>query len=381
MNPFLLQVAKFVLIIAIVFGISEYQDDLKALSASPQGAVESKYNSDKEGTSLTSQLATEDVVPINLLEHIYLVTTNDVAVISNDGKETKLKQGSFVLINDEKTKYSLDKHGTVVSMEGLAKVPMEIAKDNFYIQFALKDNATHGKVYREINALEHQVTKNSFLSNKSKYKETEILLYGLQVTRDLNLYEGKFIGFSMGDSGHFYVSEREMDWSIRSLRDLHLTSRYSNGHRVAQERIYDITLDITQPTHLSGAELNKALEGTSLAGLGDAFQHMEEKWGVNALFGVAVAAHESSWGNSHLARTRNNLFGIAAYDGNEGAAYSFPSMEACVDHWGEMIKDVYFNRGYTNLSSVNSIYASDQAWAHKVHATMSHAKSKILSNQ
>ena len=57
---------------------------------------------------------------------------------------------------------------------------------------------------------------NSFLSNKSKYKETEILLYGLQVTRDLNLYEGKFIGFSMGDSGHFYVSEREMDWSIRA---------------------------------------------------------------------------------------------------------------------------------------------------------------------
>ena len=49
-------------------------------------------------------------------------------------------------------------------------------------------------------------------------------------------------------------------------------------------------------------------------------KHMEEKWGVNALFGVAVAAHESSWGNSHLARTRNNLFGIAAYDGNEGAA-------------------------------------------------------------
>lgn len=381
MNPFLLQVAKFVLIIAIVFGISEYQDDLKALSASPQGVVESKYNSDKEGTSLTSQLATEDVAPINLLEHIYLVTTNDVAVISNDGKETKLKPGSFIIINDETTKYSLDKHGTVVSMEGLAKVPMDLAKDNFYIQFALKDNATHGKVYREINALEHQVTKSAFILNKSKYKETEILLYGLQVTRDLNLYEGKFIGFSMGDSGHFYVNEREMDWSIRSIRDLHLTSRYSNGRRVAQERIYDITLDITQPTHLSGAELNKALEGTSLAGLGDAFQQMEERWGVNALFGVAVAAHESAWGNSQLARTRNNLFGIAAYDGNEGAAYSFPSMEACVDHWGEMIKDVYFNRGYTNLSSVNSIYASDQAWAHKVHATMSHAKSKILSNQ
>ena len=43
-------------------------------------------------------------------------------------------------------------------MEGLAKVPTELAKDNFYIQFALKDGATHGKVYREINALEHQVT-------------------------------------------------------------------------------------------------------------------------------------------------------------------------------------------------------------------------------
>ena len=163
------------------------------------------------------------------------------------------------------------------------------------------------------------------------------------------------------------------------MRDLNLVSRYTAGRRVAQEKITHITDDITQPTGLSAEELDKALAGTGLDGLGHAFQAMEERWGVNALFGIAVAAHESAWGTSYLAKSRNNLFGIAAYDGNEGAAYGFETRNACIDHWGEMIKEVYFDRGYTNLYSVNSIYASDKSWSTKVQATMASMRHKILN--
>lgn len=366
-----IQIIKFVLIITVILGVSEYQNDPKAFSVQDAG---SKYNSDKGDTS---QLAAENVEDVDLTNSIYLVTSNDVTVISNEGKETKLKQGEFTIIPDEKTKYSLSEHGYFKSMDGLAKVPKDIAKDSFYIQFKPKNTDLTGtevltKLPTDYNMVNLVTTFKKF-SNTSK-----IQLPTVETTRITHLFKGKFIAFTENGT-RYYIPESDVIWSVRSVRDLNLVSRYTAGRRVAQEKVTHITDDITQPTGLSAEELDKALAGTGLDGLGHAFQAMEERWGVNALFGIAVAAHESAWGTSYLAKSRNNLFGIAAYDGNEGAAYGFETRNACIDHWGEMIKEVYFDRGYTNLYSVNSIYASDKSWSTKVQATMASMRHKILN--
>lgn len=366
-----MQIIKFVLIITVILGVSEYQNDPKAFSVQDAG---SKYNSDKGDTS---QLAAENVEDVDLTNSIYLVTSNDVTVISNEGKETKLKQGEFTIIPDEKTKYSLSEHGYFKSMDGLAKVPKDIAKDSFYIQFKPKNTDLTGtevltKLPTDYNMVNLVTTFKKF-SNTSK-----IQLAAVETTRITHLFKGKFIAFTENGT-RYYIPESDVIWSVRSVRDLNLVSRYTAGRRVAQEKVTHITDDITQPTGLSAEELDKALAGTGLDGLGHAFQAMEERWGVNALFGIAVAAHESAWGTSYLAKSRNNLFGIAAYDGNEGAAYGFETRNACIDHWGEMIKEVYFDRGYTNLHAVNSIYASDKSWSTKVQATMASMRHKILN--
>ena len=366
-----MQIIKFVLIITVILGVSEYQNDPKAFSVQDAG---SKYNSDKGDTS---QLAAENVEDVDLTNSIYLVTSNDVTVISNEGKETKLKQGEFTIIPDEKTKYSLSEHGYFKSMDGLAKVPKDIAKDSFYIQFKPKNTDLTGtevltKLPTDYNMVNLVTTFKKF-SNTSK-----IQLLAVETTRITHLFKGKFIAFTENGT-RYYIPESDVIWSVRSVRDLNLVSRYTAGRRVAQEKVTHITDDITQPTGLSAEELDKALAGTGLDGLGHAFQAMEERWGVNALFGIAVAAHESAWGTSYLAKSRNNLFGIAAYDGNEGAAYGFETRNACIDHWGEMIKEVYFDRGYTNLHAVNSIYASDKSWSTKVQATMASMRHKILN--
>lgn len=367
------QIIKFVLIIAIILGVSEYQNDPKAFSVQEQDTG-SKYSSDKGDTS---QLATENVEDVDLTDSIYLVTSKDVTIISNEGKETKLKQGEFTIIRDEKTKYSLSEHGYLKSMNGLAKVPKDIAKDSFYIQFKPKNTDLTGtEVFTKLPIDYNMV---SLTETFKKYgNASKIHLPAVETTRITHLFKGKFIAFEM-NGVRYFVPESDVIWSIRSIRDLHLVSRYTSGRRVAQEKRTQITNDITKPTGLSAEELDKALSGTNLAGLGQAFQSMEERWGVNALFAISVAAHESGWGTSYLARSRNNLFGIAAYDGNEGAAYGFSSQAACIDHWGEMIKEVYFNRGYTSLTAVNSIYASDKSWASKVQSTMSSMQHKILN--
>ena len=63
---------------------------------------------------------------------------------------------------------------------------------------------------------------------------------------------------------------------------------------------------------------------------GQLFVSNGETYGMNALLVYAIAILESGNGTSDFSRNRNNLFGIAAYDTNPNAAYSFPSVEQCI---------------------------------------------------
>ena len=64
-----------------------------------------------------------------------------------------------------------------------------------------------------------------------------------------------------------------------------------------------------------------------LAPLEDAFLQAEADHGVDAAFLAAVAALESGWGESELAREKNNLFGWRGADGY----MAFDSKEDCID--------------------------------------------------
>lgn len=57
------------------------------------------------------------------------------------------------------------------------------------------------------------------------------------------------------------------------------------------------------------------------------FIKAENTYNVNALFLVALAAHESAWGTSRLAREKNNLTGFTAYNHdpyNSGKSFKTP---------------------------------------------------------
>lgn len=72
---------------------------------------------------------------------------------------------------------------------------------------------------------------------------------------------------------------------------------------------------IYNPTGLSAEQFESLLTGTGIEGLGQAFVDMENKWGVDGLFCMSVAFHESAKGTSRLAINNNNLFGMRARSG------------------------------------------------------------------
>lgn len=97
-------------------------------------------------------------------------------------------------------------------------------------------------------------------------------------------------------------------------------------------RTYTVESDITVKSGVTAAQLNKALEGTPLAGYGDAFIQGEQKYGVSALFFKSLADEESDHGRSEIARVKHNLFGIGAYDNCPmDCAWSYPSFAEGID--------------------------------------------------
>lgn len=180
----------------------------------------------------------------------------------------------------------------------------------------------------------------------------------------IQVYEGNKVKLSKTE----IINLKDVSWSIKPERGFDVSRSF--------RRNLDIN-DITKPSYLSKQEIKSLIKGTALEGIEDAVKEIEDKYSVNALYTISVAAHESGWGRSHLARTRNNLFGIAAYDSNVSAAYHFKSKSDCVLYWGKMIKEQYFDRGLKTTHSINTIYASDTRWSHKVNSIMNECKNSL----
>lgn len=159
-----------------------------------------------------------------------------------------------------------------------------------------------------------------------------------------------------------------------------------------------ISSDLNKPSGISAEAIDKAFDGTPLAGLGRAFKQVEysmpnpisisandEGSGnngsrvMNGLYLAAHAAWETGWGKSRIYQDKNNLFGYGAYDHSPyESAYSFPSPEACVYYAADRIKTNYLTQGgkfYNQkygptLTGMNEKYASDPNWKNGIASIM-----------
>ena len=109
---------------------------------------------------------------------------------------------------------------------------------------------------------------------------------------------------------------------------------------------------------------------------GTAFVNSQNTYGVNALLVYAMAVHESDYGISTIAQTKNNLFGYGANDSNPSDAYYYESVAQSVDiHMGKQLRyyldynnsNLFYASNYGNKGAgINTMYASDPYWSVKI---------------
>ena len=129
------------------------------------------------------------------------------------------------------------------------------------------------------------------------------------------------------------------------------------------------------PTKYSGAKTK-----SKLIGLGSFLKEVEAEYKVNALFILAAALHESDFGMSTNAQTKNNLFGIKVFDSTpeDGEKYDKPQDSVYA------FMNQYINKNYvpqsgnyangavpgTKNTGINVYYASDAFWGSKIAGHM-----------
>jgi beta-N-acetylglucosaminidase len=128
--------------------------------------------------------------------------------------------------------------------------------------------------------------------------------------------------------------------------------------------------------------LRKTKSDSPMIGLGNKFKEVEAKYNVNALMLFAMAAHETGFGTSKIAKEKNNLFGLNATDDNPGEnAMSFSSKEESIEQAAKVFMNekylnasggFVYNGGYVGNKShgINVRYATDAYWGQKVAAHM-----------
>ena len=142
--------------------------------------------------------------------------------------------------------------------------------------------------------------------------------------------------------------------------------------RGGHERLTAITMPLDMPSGFTAERLERAFAGTALAGIGEALVEAERETGINALVLAGIIAHETGWGTSALARDKNNMAGLGAYDGCEySSGITFDSRTASIMFLAELLAVKYapggcYFGGSHDLQGIGIRYASDPGWACKV---------------
>lgn len=162
----------------------------------------------------------------------------------------------------------------------------------------------------------------------------------------------------------------------KELKEL-LTLRYNTY--VSAVNYNGDSLKILTRSGFNAALFERAWENMGakgMSGTGESFVKAEKETGVNALVLAAIAAHESGFGTSKIARDKNNLYGYRAFNISPyESAKTFSSRDEGTMHVAGHLSRNYLSRDGMyfkgeNLSAVNIYYAKSKDWSEKVARMM-----------
>ena len=284
------------------------------------------------------------------IEPVNIYMASGSVEISEGDDVKKLKRGEYVALTHK---------GNVTE---LVQVPSE-----FTGKFAVRISGLYnGEPVKVFAAADEHTEINTSVNRPTYY-----------YTSDFNLYNGHFMKVRDQNNHTLYIDTKQADCTTFTNDSLKVIGTGAETQVVSAEK--NLTTDVTARTNLTYDDLLKVTAGTNLEGLENAVIATEEKYGVNSLFILSLAALESGWGTSNLAVNRNNLFGICAYDTNVDAATNFSTKSECIDYFGRLMANEYFVNGRTDLWSINEIYASAPTWASEVNSNMNYMMKLITA--
>lgn len=141
------------------------------------------------------------------------------------------------------------------------------------------------------------------------------------------------------------------------------------------------TSAVKSDSGLTAEHIAEIFEGTPLADhdLEEAILEIEDEYGINAYFTIAVMKLESGNGSSRLAKKKNNLFGLNAIDGDAfNRAFSFESKGDSVRKFGQLIAEKYVDKGYITVEKVARKYCpANPKWPGLVKSIMNEDYKKV----
>jgi flagellum-specific peptidoglycan hydrolase FlgJ len=134
-----------------------------------------------------------------------------------------------------------------------------------------------------------------------------------------------------------------------------------------EEELSKPTSIVESDSGLTEEHIAKIFEGTALSGhdLEQAILEIEDEYGINAYFTIAVMKLESGNGKSKLAKSKNNLFGLNAIDGDKyNKAFSFETKGDSVRKFGQLLSKNYVDKGFTTIEKVARKYCpANSKWS------------------
>lgn len=169
---------------------------------------------------------------------------------------------------------------------------------------------------------------------------------------------------------------------VESKQEQHVN--YSRGGEVQQPKQQKVVYNSNDVSVLSNAtedQLNELLKDKGLKGLGGVYIQAENTYKVNALFLIGATALESYWGQSDLAKTKNNLSGYYI----KGKPKYFKSKAECIMETARLISEQYLKEDglYYEGKSVRAIninYCEVSSWTGKVNKIANQSKNKLNEN-
>ncbi|MDO4793120.1 MAG: glucosaminidase domain-containing protein [Filifactor alocis] len=209
--------------------------------------------------------------------------------------------------------------------------------------------AEKGSSFVTSNGAEVDLFSREFKDDDDKIKESYVVIDGQ--------------GSEIEDNASLFDLKEVSKEPVKLISPFVMGGQWNDGR-------FLISTDILiKKSEVSSETLERFLRGTNLAGLGKAFKKAEQDHGVNALFLMGLAIHESNAGTSRIAVTKNNLFGFRAYDSSPfESAKAFVTREEGIDTVARYLSKNYLTpggryfRGYS-IEAVNVHYATDPNWA------------------